>query len=235
MLRKFMALWKKESLCDDSFRACLTMLRESQGMFRDAVASLRRTGSLDIDIYARDRALNRFERQVRRNLVTHLAVASNPDINMTLVLTAIVIDIERIGDYTKNIVELAAAHPGVFQGGEIQGEIEAIEEAVLQMFDALPVALEVPDRDKARQILGDHQLVADRVEECIQDLIAGKVLGNDSGAAVTAALYLRFLKRVSAHLKNVASSVVNPYYRIGYREKSPQPNTPPTEQLDLEN
>ena len=33
------------------------------------------------------------------------------------------------------------------------------------------------------------------------------------------ALYLRYLKRVSAHIKNVATSVVNPYHRIGYREK----------------
>jgi len=33
------------------------------------------------------------------------------------------------------------------------------------------------------------------------------------------ALYMRYLKRVSAHLKNVATSVVNPYHRIGFREK----------------
>jgi hypothetical protein len=31
---------------------------------------------------------------------------------------------------------------------------------------------------------------------------------------------MRYLKRVSAHLKNVASSVVNPYHRIGFREKT---------------
>ena len=222
MLRKFMALWKKESLCEDSFRACLTMLRESQGMFRDAVASLRRAGSLNIDIYARDRALNKFERQVRRNLLTHLAVASNPDINMALVLTAIVIDIERIGDYTKNIVELAVAHPGIFRGGEIAGDIETIELTVKRMFEALPGTLAQSDMNTARQILGDHHIVAERADECIGDLIAGKVLGEETGAAVTAALYLRYLKRVSAHLKNVASSVVNPYYRIGYREKRDQ-------------
>jgi phosphate uptake regulator len=45
------------------------------------------------------------------------------------------------------------------------------------------------------------------------------VMRDDSGEAVTAALYLRYLKRVSAHIKNVATSVVNPYYRIGFREK----------------
>jgi hypothetical protein len=34
---------------------------------------------------------------------------------------------------------------------------------------------------------------------------------------VTTVLYLRYLKRVSAHLKNIASSVVNPFDRIGFR------------------
>ena len=57
--------------------------------------------------------------------------------------------------------------------------------------------------------------------------VTGRVLGSESGAAVTAALYLRFLKRVSAHLKNVATSVVNPYYRIGFREKNPTVKSPP--------
>ena len=31
-------------------------------------------------------------------------------------------------------------------------------------------------------------------------------------------LYLRYLKRVSAHSRNLVSSVVNPFERIGYAE-----------------
>jgi hypothetical protein len=64
------------------------------------------------------------------------------------------------------------------------------------------------------------------VERDILRLRNSEVLGGRSGHAVTVALHLRFLKRVSAHLKNVATSVVNPYYRIGFREKE----TPDEEQ-----
>ena len=39
------------------------------------------------------------------------------------------------------------------------------------------------------------------------------------------ALYIRFLKRISAHLMNIASSVVNPFDRIGFREKDPSNST----------
>jgi hypothetical protein len=35
--------------------------------------------------------------------------------------------------------------------------------------------------------------------------------------AIIRALLLRFIKRVSAHLKNVASSLVNPYPKLGYK------------------
>ena len=220
MWKELMNFLKKGGLCEEAFRECLVMLRDSMGMFNDAVASLRHEGPLEVDIYARDRRINKFEREVRRNIVTHLAVSTNPDVNSALVLTAIVIDIERIGDYTKNIVEMAAAYPGVFDGGELDDEISEIESLVRRMFADLVPALEESNTDKARQIMGDHQIVADRAEECSRDLVAGKILTERSGEAVTAALYLRYLKRVSAHLKNVATSIVNPYYRIGFREKS---------------
>jgi hypothetical protein len=36
---------------------------------------------------------------------------------------------------------------------------------------------------------------------------------------VTIALYVRFLKRVGAHLQNILSSVVNPFDRIGFHDK----------------
>ncbi len=219
MLKSFLSLWKKESLCEDAWQACLAMLGESASMFRDAVAALHRMQTHDVNIYGRDRMLNRFERHVRRDIVTHLSVSTNPDINTALILTAIVIDIERIGDYTKNIVELAAAHPEPFDGGELQAEVSAIERDVDTMFTLVLPALEHSDSEKARQAIGLHQMVSGRAEECLHDLLTGKVMRNNSGEAVTAALYLRYLKRVSAHIKNVATSVVNPYYRIGFREK----------------
>lgn len=219
MWKELLGVFKKDGLCEEAFNESLDMLRQCQGMFEDAIASLWREGALVDDIYTRDKTINRFERGVRRRIVTHLAVSSNPDINTALVLTAIVIDMERIGDYTKNIVELAIAQPGAFRGGELEDEVRTVEQMVRQMFAELIPTLEQGDVDKARQILGDHEMVVGRVEDALGDLIGGRVLTSHSGDAVATALYMRYLKRVSAHLKNVATSVVNPYYRIGFREK----------------
>jgi len=226
MWQRLKSLFSKESLCDEAFHESLEMLGRSRVMFHDAVASLRTKGSPEVDIYARDRMINRFERRVRRMIVSHLAIATNPDITSSLVLTAIIIDIERIGDFTKNIVELASMHAEAFDGGELDGEIGEIEETVRGIFDDLIPALDESDMDRARRIIGDHQVLSDRVEELLESLIGGGAMADSPGEAVTAALYLRYLKRVSAHLKNVASSIVNPYYRIGFREKKTDAGAP---------
>jgi hypothetical protein len=87
------------------------------------------------------------------------------------------------------------------------------------MFRDIVPALEESDEALARKILQEHKNVSGRVERGLQLLRSDQVLQGQSGKAVTAALYLRYLKRVSAHLKNVATSVLNPFHRIGFKEK----------------
>lgn len=171
------------------------------------------------DIYERDRELNKFERRVRRKIVTHLSISSTPDVNTGLVIIAICIDIERIGDYAKNISELAVELEEPFDAGELDVELRHLERLVDGNFADLLVALEESDEDRARRILKQHKEVAGSVERHLLSLRRGGALAEDSGRAVTTALYLRYLKRMSAHLKNVATSIVNPFHRIGYREK----------------
>ncbi|MFC1791258.1 phosphate uptake regulator PhoU [Gemmatimonadota bacterium] len=212
-------MFKGGGLSQEAFEEAVLMLQASHSMHRDAVAALHKKGVLTADIYERDRQLNKYERSVRRKVLTHLTVAPKPDINMGLVITAIIIDIERIGDYTKNIVELAAGSPEPFDGGELTQEIVELEKLVDGMFRDLTPALQGPDEDLARKILKHHKELSARVEAGLQALRTDQALKGQSGRAVTAALYLRYLKRVSAHLKNVATSVVNPFHRIGFKEK----------------
>ncbi len=219
MWKEILQLFQKDSLCDEAFKESIIMLEESKRMFDAAVISLRREGQLSVDVMKRDKQLNKYERSVRRKILSHLAVASNPDANMALVLTAVVIDIERIGDFTKNIVELASECDHAFSAGEIDDDVFEMEKTVKRMFERIIPALQDSDMDKAREVYSDHVVLNDTFEENMTQLINGELLSEDSGAAVQTAVYLRYLKRISAHLKNVATSVVNPYYRIGYREK----------------
>ncbi len=219
MWKTFLTALKGDDLCKQAFDEALLMLRASHGMHRDSVEALREKGILVADIYERDRQLNKYERSVRRKILTHFSVAAKPDINMGLIITAIVMDIERIGDYTKNIVELAVGLPEAFDGGELTEEFVELENLVDGMFSDILPALVDSNQELARKILRVHRNVSTRVERGLQLLRNDQVLRGQSGRAVTAALYLRYLKRVSAHLKNIATSVLNPYHRIGFKEK----------------
>ena len=224
MWKEIVTLFRSRGPLQEAYDEAILMLRASHDMFALAVNQLHAEGALESDIYKRDRQLNKYERSVRRKIVTHMSVSSKPDINLGLVLTAIVIDIERIGDYTKNIVEVAGVVPGPFDGLELHGEVAEIEKSMARMFDDIVPALEGPDEAKARAIIGSHAIIASRVDDQVRALSASEALSGRAGHAVTVALYLRYLKRVSAHLKNVATSVVNPYYRIGFREKGSSPS-----------
>ena len=114
MWKEIVTLFKSEGPLQEAYDEAILALRESHSMFDDAVAHLHSEGVMETDIYKRDRRINKYERSVRRKIVTHMSVSSKPDINLGLILTSIVIDIERIGDYTKNIVELAVSVPGPF-------------------------------------------------------------------------------------------------------------------------
>ena len=219
MWKQIVTLFRSGGPLQDAYDEAILMLRASHDMFDHAVKQLHAEGALETDIYKRDQQLNKSERRVRRKIITHMSVSAKPDINLGLVLTAIVIDIERIGDYTKNIVELAGTVPGPFDGLELHGEVTEIEEALGRMFYDIVPALEGSDVARARGIIGSHTIIAAKVDEQLPALCSGEALSGRSGHAVTVTLYLRYLKRVSAHLKNVATSVVNPYHRIGFREK----------------
>jgi phosphate uptake regulator len=62
------------------------------------------------------------------------------------------------------------------------------------------------------------EAVSKRCDELTFDLVEGKHPDIKTPDQVTVALYLRFLKRIGAHSRNMITSVVNPFERIGYPE-----------------
>ena len=87
MWKQLLSVFTDCGLCQEAFDEALLMLRASHGMHRDSVAALRGEGILVTDIYERDRQLNKYERSVRRKILTHLAVSPKADLNSGLVIT----------------------------------------------------------------------------------------------------------------------------------------------------
>ena len=223
MFKQFFELFRKDNMLQQAYDRSLQMLEADREMFLAASSSLREhdDAKIELDIYAKDQLINAYEREVRRKVLTHLVLSSNRNIAAGLALVSIVIDIERIGDLTKNIVDLALHHPGKLVCGSYETDIRKIETTVKTMFTLLIEALPEGDEDKAKDVMSEHWWIARRSDEILNGLIGNtdpSIVCND---AVSTALYVRFLKRISAHLMNIASSLVNPFDRIGFRDDDP--------------
>lgn len=220
MLREILKLLSKDNLQVQALSECYEMLDLCHTMVHASVETLRHTdtGDVNVDIYEMDKRLNKFERDVRRKVMTHLSLGNTADIASGLTLVSIVIDLERIGDYTKNIYDLAINHPGRLAVGKHSPEVDGIETAALENFNRTVKAFKAGDIEESRRLMKDYKVdISSQVSELEKLLVAGDTDLAVSDA-VALALYLRFLKRISAHSRNLISSLVNPVDRIGYPE-----------------
>jgi len=221
MFNKFKELFSSENLLDAAFKTTLTMLEFDHQMYDASRRTLRDTDTdeLPFDVRKTDRRINKYEREVRRQVLTHLTIAGTQNLVPGLALVSIVIDVERIGDYTKNIVGLATKHKRKLHGGANEAPLQEIEKVNDEIFSKVIEVLKTQDEHKGREVMDLEQETAERAESIITDMILEKDASLGTADAVCLCLYARYLKRINAHLTNIASSIVNPFPRIGFREK----------------
>ena len=151
--------------------------------------------------------------------MTHLAIGGKEDIGSGLILVSVVIDIERIGDYTKNIYDLAVNHPKKLNAGSLEDRIDEIEKTVFSLFEESIHTFKNQDIEKARLLMNQYKKdISTQADDITNEIIMGKISDLDIGSASAVGLYSRYLKRIAAHSRNIISSVVNPFERIGYPE-----------------
>ena len=204
-----------------AYQRSFEMLDITQAMFTEAKESLRQRedSEIDLGIKETDKKVNSYEREVRRMVVNHLVVIGPVDLPSGLVLISIIIDIERIGDYAKNMVELALDHPGKLHGGEFEEKISRIEEGLGDNFIQTKKCFEGADADIALELLEKYAWVNDACDEIVTDVVKEKDENIKPGDAAALVLYTRWLKRINSHLRNITTSVVNPFDRIGFQPK----------------
>lgn len=222
MLKGFLSLFQKESLLDQALADTHMMLRDTERMVHAATAALRRSDStdLDLDVPLMDKAVNRYESEVRRKVFTHLSVIGSENIYPSLVLVSIIIDVERVGDYAKNIVELAQQHAPKLTGGPFEKELLRIEESVVdQLLPKGRTCFEKHDEEAAARLIHEMNWVNPACDRITNLLCAGQEdTGLPANTQVTLALYVRYLKRINSHWLNVLTSIVSPFDRIGFRK-----------------
>ena len=159
-----------------------------------------------------DRQINVTEIEIRRELLVHISVHGAADAGEMLVFMNMIKDLERIGDYNKNIFDLALE--GVsFSGAEDLEQILGFRDELSSRIVLMGEILDTRDEDRARAYIerGDH--LRREFDGLVNELVHATA---PALVAVPRALLYRFLKRVAAHCANVVTAVVMPVDRLDY-------------------
>ncbi len=216
-------IWRKENLLSQAWEESLEMLDLSHNMFVKAVKKSKKQENLSVlkELKNRDKEINKYQREVRRKIITHFSLQNDiNDISSIMVLMNMVIDIERIGDYSKNILDLAIYYPEKLNTKHLHPELHEIEQVVKSRFDKTIDAINTEDIELANKLLkGFKKQVTSASDRIVNNIISGELNLDTGSEAAAIALYARYLKRIGSHLKNITTTVINPIDSIGYQSK----------------
>jgi len=110
-------------------------------------------------------------------------------------------------------------HPEEIKGQKSKEKLHLIESAIKRMFKEAPECIESGDENQALEIYSETREIGRTCDNEIEDLIVNNSENLDASSLAIIVLYFRYLKRINAHLRNIISSVINPYDRIGFKPK----------------
>ena len=203
----------------DNFGRMLDLTREAnlsaaRIFFGESVGS---AGAERAMLHERDAQVNALEQTIRRQVILHLSLPGNEaDVPYSLLLISLVKDVERLGDYAKNLSEIVDIRPEPLPAGPLLDDLRGVRDGVEKMFSAVAEVFRAAERDAALVLIRDGRALARRC-----DRLVTRVGRGDCDAGTTAALILatRYYKRIGGHLLNVLSSVVMPLDKVDYYDE----------------
>jgi len=208
----------KDSL--DNIDAKLSeMLTNSMHTFDVAMNCLLGDTNLDTvrdDLYATDKAINELHREVRREMIVHSAVNSrNLDIPLLLSYMTMSKDIERIGDYCKNLFEIAETGNTFTKGDDIDDYIE-LRNDIGKLIVYLQSCLALDDESKVQDLITLGSSISSAIDIKITELLENK---ESIQYPVATTLFYRYLKRIVSHIVNAATALIMPTDQIDYLDE----------------
>ena len=159
-----------------------------------------------------DKSVNKVERSIRRALVVHSGVrGATADAPLLFTYMSISKDIERIGDISKDMWDLADAGVDLSRVDDV--DIGSHVDRIADLITETARIFAERDGDTAIEVLNACDELRDRYEELMLAQISSTAAG---GQAAARALLYRYVNRIVAHLMNVMTAVVMPLDRLDY-------------------
>lgn len=215
MFKKIFNVWRTEGLLKGALESIEEMFTMVSINFDNATEELIENLNVKrAKIYMTDRKINECEKNVRRKVLEHLTINPKQDTTYSLIMITVAKDIERIGDYVKNIVELAHHHPKKMERDGYTAELLEIRIRMSEILQSAHDIFEKADVEKAKDYYKYYREVTEKTDALIMRIMGSKDLSVRD--AVVYALFSRYLKRIAAHLANVLTTVINPFHEVGY-------------------
>lgn len=213
-------IWKSDDLLSQAWDDSIKMLELSEELFLESISCLKSGEKNKVIslLKEKDQVINQYQRDVRKKVVTHFSVnQNNIELNSALVLINLVVDVERIGDYCKNILDLSKSYPGEFDVSDFNEDLECVESEVTNRFKETISIISKNDESAAKDHVSSYKKEIGKVcDKIVSHCVQGKIKTNSEKNTAALALYSRYLKRISAHLNNVSSVIINPIEMVGY-------------------
>ena len=208
----------KDSL--DTIDAKLSeMLTNSMHIFDISMNCLLGDTNLDSvrdDLYSTDKAINELHREVRREMIIHSAVNSrNLDIPLLLSYMTMSNDIERIGDYCKNLFEIAETGNTFVKGDDLDEYIE-LRNDIGKLIVYLQSCLNLDDETKVQDLITLGSSISSDLDGRITSLLEKK---EEAQYPVATTLFFRYLKRIVSHIVNASTALIMPTDQIDYLDE----------------
>jgi phosphate uptake regulator len=220
MLRELLSIFRSEKTLTDMGQNFTDMLKVTYEMtiaagevyFGDSDSPEQRT-----QIYKRDVRVNKLERTIRKQVIAHLSVAgTSASLPYCLLLMSLVKDVERLGDYAKNLSEVRDYHPDPLPDDDFVGELREIRSGTEAAFAATADVFTSSDRERALELTREGREVTHRCDALIERVASSDYSARSATAVVIGA---RYYKRIAAHVLNVLSSVVMPLHKLDYYDE----------------
>ncbi len=168
-------------------------------------------------IYKTDVGVNKLERTIRKQVIAHLSLrGTSASLPYCLLLMSLVKDVERIGDYAKNLAEIKEYHPDPLPDDDALAQLREIRAAVETSFAETADVFATSDRERALAMTREGRELTHRCDALVEQVARSDY---NARTAVALALGARFYKRTAAHVLNVLSSVVMPLHKLDYYDE----------------
>ncbi len=216
MFKNLIQFWKGKDFLSQVMEDFKDMLNDSEKMFISSFEILvenKKEPGLEDEIIKMDKRVNNLQKAIRQRIIEHMTAQPAVDSPACLLLFSVSKDAERVGDYAKNLLEVSRLLENPIDKEKFNDLLGNIDKEVIELFHQTEDAFISSDEVTAAKTWESQINIKRKCDDAVRSLAMSDYSVNE---AVCFTLIARFIRRMSSHLTNIATSVIVPLTELDY-------------------